>query len=94
MAGLTMPDVKKIGGWMKQGFMPAAVPPAAEKIQILVTLAEKARKEGLLALEGPIKEIQDPSCSAVCRWPSTAPTPRTSAPCSRPRSRPRRPRTR
>jgi chemotaxis protein MotA len=60
VAGSTMADVKKIGGWMKQGFMPAAVPPAAEKIQVLVTLAEKARKEGLLALEGPIKKIEDP----------------------------------
>ncbi len=60
VAGSTMADVKKIGGWMKQGFMPAAVPPAAEKIQVLVTLAEKARKEGLLALEGPIKDIEDP----------------------------------
>ena len=60
VAGSTMADVKKIGGWMKQGFLPAAVPPAAEKIQTLVTLAEKARKEGLLALEGPIKDIQDP----------------------------------
>lgn len=60
VAGSTMADVKKIGGWMKQGFMPAAVPPAADNIQALVTLAEKARKEGLLALEGPIKNIEDP----------------------------------
>jgi chemotaxis protein MotA len=60
VAGSTMADVKKIGGWMKQGFMPAAVPPSADKIQELVTLAEKARKEGLLALEGPLRAIEDP----------------------------------
>jgi chemotaxis protein MotA len=60
IAGSTMTDVKKIGGWMKMGFLPAAVPPAIDRIQTLVSLAEKARKEGLLALEAEVKNIDDP----------------------------------
>ncbi|MCW2966544.1 MAG: Chemotaxis protein MotA, partial [Solirubrobacteraceae bacterium] len=60
MAGSTMSDVKKIGAWMKMGFLPAAVPPAVDKIQTMVSLAEKARKEGLLALEAEVKAIDDP----------------------------------
>src|SRR3712207_8341187 len=39
---------------------PAKVPPATEQIQTLVSLAEKARKEGLLALEAQVKAIEDP----------------------------------
>jgi len=60
IAGSSMNDVKKIGGWFKQALMPAKVPPIADRIQTLVSLAEKARKEGLLALEAQVKEIQDP----------------------------------
>jgi chemotaxis protein MotA len=60
IAGSTMNDVKKIGVWMKMGFLPAAVPPAIDRIQTLVSLAEKARKEGLLALEAEVKNIDDP----------------------------------
>jgi chemotaxis protein MotA len=60
IAGSSMSDVKKIGGWFKQALMPAKVPPITDRIQTLVTLAEKARKEGLLALEAQVKEIDDP----------------------------------
>jgi chemotaxis protein MotA len=60
IAGSTMTDVKKIGAWMKMGFLPAAVPPAIDRIQTMVTLAEKARKEGLLALEAEVRNIDDP----------------------------------
>jgi chemotaxis protein MotA len=60
MSGQTMGDLKKMGGWFKLAVMPAKVPPATEQIQILVTLAEKARKEGLLALEAQVKAIEDP----------------------------------
>jgi chemotaxis protein MotA len=60
IAGSTMSDVKKMGSWMKMGFLPAAVPPAIDRIQTLVSLAEKARKEGLLALEAEVKNIDDP----------------------------------
>jgi len=60
IAGSAMNDVKKIGGWFKQGLMPAAVPPVADRIATLVGLAEKARKEGLLALEAQVKSIENP----------------------------------
>src|SRR3954454_11386885 len=60
IAGTSMTDVKKIGGWFKLALMPPKVPPATERIGVLVGLAEKARKEGLLALEAQVKEIDDP----------------------------------
>jgi len=60
IAGSAMADVKKLGGWFKQALMPAKVPPIADRIATLVSLAEKARKEGLLALEAQVKDIDDP----------------------------------
>ena len=60
IAGVAMADVKKIGGWFKLALMPAKVPPVADRITTLVSLAEKARKEGLLALEAQVKDIDDP----------------------------------
>src|SRR5919112_3826414 len=60
MSGQTMDDLKKMPGWFKLALVPAKLPPATEQIQTLVTLAEKARKEGLLALEAQVKAIEDP----------------------------------
>ncbi|RFU22865.1 motility protein A [Geodermatophilus marinus] len=60
MAHQTMDDLKKMPAWFKMALMPAKVPPATDQIQILVRLAEKARKEGLLALEAQVKTIEDP----------------------------------
>jgi chemotaxis protein MotA len=60
IAGSAMSDLKKIGGWFKLAVMPTKVPPIGDRIQTLVTLAEKARKEGLLALEAQVKDIEDP----------------------------------
>jgi chemotaxis protein MotA len=60
IGGSAMSDVKKLGGWFKMALMPPAVPPISERIQTLVSLAEKARKEGLLALEAEVKKIDDP----------------------------------
>src|SRR3978361_685549 len=60
IAGVAMADVKKIGGWFKLALAPAKVPPVADRITTLVSLAEKARKEGLLALEAQVKDIDDP----------------------------------
>ena len=59
-ASQTLDDLKKVGSWFKMAVLPAKVPPPTEQIQTLVSLAEKARKEGLLALEAQVKEIQDP----------------------------------
>jgi chemotaxis protein MotA len=60
MSGQTMSDLGKMPGWFKLALTPARVPPATEQIQTLVSLAEKARKEGLLALEAQVKAIEDP----------------------------------
>ena len=60
MSSQTMDDLKKLPAWFKMAVMPAKVPPATEQIQTLVSLAEKARKEGLLALEAQDKAIEDP----------------------------------
>src|SRR5919112_657888 len=60
IAGSAIADVTKMGAWFKQALMPAKVPPIADRIATLVGLAEKARKEGLLALEAQVKDIDDP----------------------------------
>src|SRR3954454_16620049 len=60
IGGSSMNDVKKLAGWFKMALMAPAVPPVSERIGVLVGLAEKARKEGLLALEAQVKEIDDP----------------------------------
>jgi chemotaxis protein MotA len=60
MSSQTMDDLKKLPAWFKMAVMPAKVPPATEQIQTLVTLAERARKEGLLALEAQVRAIEDP----------------------------------
>jgi chemotaxis protein MotA len=60
MSSFTMTDLKKMPVWFKMGALPAKVPPASDQIATLVSLAEKARKEGLLALEAQVKEISDP----------------------------------
>jgi chemotaxis protein MotA len=60
IAGSAMADVKKICPWFKMALLPAKVPPVSDRIATLVSLAEKARKEGLLALEAQVKQIEDP----------------------------------
>jgi len=60
VAGSAMTDVKKLGAWFKLALSSSTVPPVSERIQTLVSLAEKARKEGLLALEAEVKNIDDP----------------------------------
>jgi chemotaxis protein MotA len=60
MASQTMSDLSKLPVWFKMALMPAKVPPPTDQIQTLVTLAEKARKEGLLALEAQVKQIENP----------------------------------
>jgi chemotaxis protein MotA len=60
VAGAAMADVTKVGGWFKKALLPEKVPPLTDRIAVLVSLAEKARKEGLLALEAQVKNIDDP----------------------------------
>ena len=59
-SSFTLDDLKKIPAWCKMAALPAKVPRAGAQIQTLVSLAEKARKEGLLALEAQVKNIDDP----------------------------------
>ncbi len=60
MSSQTMDDLKKMPGWFKMALTPAKVPPPTDQIQTLVTLAERARKEGLLALKAQVAAIEDP----------------------------------
>ncbi len=60
IASQTMADLKKLPTWFKMALLPGKVAPPTEQIQTLVSLAEKARKEGLLALEAQVKAIEDP----------------------------------
>jgi chemotaxis protein MotA len=59
IAGGTMMDAKNIVNSLKNAFT-GAVEPAAAMIPEVVSLAERARREGLLALEESLHEIQDP----------------------------------
>lgn len=59
IAGGTMMDAKNIPGSLKRAFT-GKVQPAAEMIPEVVLLAERARREGLLALEESISTIDDP----------------------------------
>ena len=59
MAGGSLQDAKNIPGNLKRAFM-AKIPPAGDLVPAVVTLAEKARREGLLALEDAVKDVEDP----------------------------------
>jgi chemotaxis protein MotA len=59
IAGGTMMDARNIIGSLKRAFT-GKVEPAAEMIPSVVSLAERARREGLLALEDSLTTIEDP----------------------------------
>lgn len=59
MAGGSLQDAKNIPTSLKRAFM-AKIPPAGDLVPAVVTLAEKARREGLLALEDAVKDVEDP----------------------------------
>ncbi|WP_426242364.1 flagellar motor protein [Nocardioides sp. LHG3406-4] len=59
MAGSTIPDTKRSMAALKTAFT-SKVPPAHEVVPTVVALADKARREGLLALEEMTAEIDDP----------------------------------
>ena len=58
MAGTTMDQFKKIPSLYKIAFSPPEVHPA-RRVKQLVSFAERARREGLLALEDEIEELDD-----------------------------------
>lgn len=59
VAGGTMVDAKAAVRNLKRAFT-THVPPATDLVPQIVSLAERARREGLLALEDSIKDIPDP----------------------------------
>jgi chemotaxis protein MotA len=59
VAGGTLQDAKNAIGSLKTAFT-AKVRPAGEVVPTVVALAEKARREGLLALEDDLKKVDDP----------------------------------
>ncbi|MDN4173552.1 MotA/TolQ/ExbB proton channel family protein [Nocardioides sp. SOB77] len=59
MAGGTTADAKASVRAAKRAFT-AKVPPAGDVVPTVVSLADKARREGLLALEDATKDIDDP----------------------------------
>jgi chemotaxis protein MotA len=59
MAGGILKDSLGIGGQLKRAFLPKVTPPA-ELVDSIVKLAERARREGLLALEDAIKNVKHP----------------------------------
>ncbi|MET0520787.1 MAG: MotA/TolQ/ExbB proton channel family protein [Jiangellaceae bacterium] len=59
MAGGVMKDTKAFGAQLKKG-LTNKVTPAAELVDSIVKLAERARREGLLALEDAVKTVEHP----------------------------------
>ena len=58
LAGGTMADAKNVISSLKKAFLGSA-PTSADVVPMVVQLADKARKEGLLALEDQLKAIDD-----------------------------------
>lgn len=59
MAGGTLKDVLGLGGTLKRAFLVKVIPPG-DLVDSVVSLAERARREGLLALEDAAKEVNQP----------------------------------
>lgn len=59
LAGTRMADLKLISAGLIKAFKGSPVPPADAAIEEIVGLAERARREGLLALEDAVNGIQD-----------------------------------
>lgn len=59
IAGGTMADAKNAARSLKRAFT-SKVTPAADLVPAVVALAERARREGLLALEDDVRNLDDP----------------------------------
>lgn len=59
VAGGMLPDLKNLPKSLIRGFTAKAVIPSAN-VAIIVSMAERARREGLLALEGDVAAVEDP----------------------------------
>lgn len=60
MMSNSMPDVKNMGKAFLKAFKPGAQGDPSESIDTIVSFAERARREGLLALEDEVEQIDDP----------------------------------
>jgi chemotaxis protein MotA len=60
VAGSTMADLRRLGHWARLALTPSPVPMATDRIAVLVDLAGRARRDGLLALDREIGELRDP----------------------------------
>lgn len=58
-AGLVKSDLAEVGRGFKRAFT-APLPDASELVDVIVQMADRARREGLLALEEMAKDITDP----------------------------------
>jgi chemotaxis protein MotA len=60
LAGSTMADLRRLGHWTRLALTPERVPTMTDRIAVLVDLAGKARREGLLALDRQLGDVRDP----------------------------------
>src|SRR3569833_674585 len=60
LAGSTMADLRRRGQWTRSALMPQRVPTMTDRIAVLVDLAGKARREGLLALGSELTDGRGP----------------------------------
>src|SRR5689334_18347120 len=60
MAGYDLKDIKGIAKVAMKAFMPGKPIEATESIETIVHFADRARRDGLLALEEEAKEVEDP----------------------------------
>jgi chemotaxis protein MotA len=60
VAGGTAADARKTGGWFRLAFAPDRAPRTTELIALLVDLATRARREGMLPLENHARSVRDP----------------------------------
>lgn len=58
--GFKMEQLKKIPKLVKLTFFPPPLHSKAELLQLFIELAQTARREGILALESKVQEIEDP----------------------------------
>ncbi len=58
--------IKTVPGYIKK-FLLHKSPPASETVRLLATMAEKARKEGILSLEADVAKLDDPFLASCTR---------------------------
>jgi chemotaxis protein MotA len=60
VAGSTMADLRRLGHWVRLALTPERVPTMTDRIAVLVDLAGRARRDGLLALDRRLGDVEDP----------------------------------